>query len=188
MTDPSGSVIDMQSRAAAPALALYVTFPEAGPAAPALLTQLARTLVGVVGQQAPGAKTRSTLVGAAARRRGTLADVGWPVTQRGVGRLVVDSDAREVVLNGHVVAMTFKEFGLLEYLLRSPHRAVTREELLAKVWRRRAWGDGMRTVDVHVRRLREKLGGCLQIVTVRGVGYRCDPTPEVVLVGSGDAD
>jgi len=65
---------------------------------------------------------------------------------------------------------------------------VTRDELLRSVWHKRAWRNDTRTIDVHVRRLREKLGGCPRIVTVRGVGYRCDPTPEVVLVGSGDAD
>jgi DNA-binding response OmpR family regulator len=82
---------------------------------------------------------------------------------------------------------TAKEFSLLEYLLRSARRAAGRHELLRTVWRGSMPADGSRTIDVHVRRLREKLGGCLEAVTVRGVGYRFDPSPDVVLVGSGDA-
>ena len=101
--------------------------------------------------------------------------------------LVVDLDAREVTIDGSPVPLTFKELALLEYLLCAPHRAVSRDELFGNVWRTGAPSEGTRTIDVHVRRLREKLGGCLQIVTVRGVGYRYEPTPEIVLVGSGDA-
>ena len=106
---------------------------------------------------------------------------------RPAATLVVDAGAREVTRRGVVVPLTYKELGLLEHLLRNPHRAVPRDELLREVWRKDVTARTTRTVDVHVRRLREKLGGCLRIVTVRGVGYRWDPTPEVVLVGSGDA-
>ena len=102
-------------------------------------------------------------------------------------QVVLDTDARTLTIDWRDVALTFKEFALLEYLLRSARRAVSREELLETVWHKGASAVGTRTIDVHVRRLREKLGGCLQIVTVRGVGYRCDATPENVLVGSGDA-
>ncbi|MBC7291322.1 MAG: winged helix-turn-helix domain-containing protein [Actinotalea sp.] len=103
-------------------------------------------------------------------------------------RLVLDVDAREVTRGGVVVPLTYKELGLLEHLLRHPHRAVPREELLQEVWHKNVTARTTRTIDVHVRRLREKLGVSLRIVTVRGVGYRWDPTPDVVLVGSGDAD
>ena len=195
-------VADLQSNAPEPGLAIYVTLgPDGGPAARALLAQLARTLVGVVNQRAPGATARSTLtVGGRAlggdvalqSRPPALELAPWPVNKRLQSvpqrQLLVDPDAREVTLSGRVVPMTLKEFGLLEYLLRAPHRAVTRDELLTNVWHKRTLDNGTRTIDVHVRRLREKLGGCLRIVTIRGVGYRCDPTPEVVLVGSGDAD
>jgi hypothetical protein len=102
--------------------------------------------------------------------------------------LVLDADAREVTRGGVVVPMTHKELGLLEHLLRNPHRAVPRDELLQQVWRKNVTARTTRTIDVHVRRLREKLGGSLRIVTVRGVGYRWDPTPDVVLIGSGDAE
>jgi len=207
--------VETQSRPAPElGLALYIGLGTHGGArSPETLIELARAVAALVGELAPGATTRSAL---SLGSRGPHADMvsrirhelatatvvpattRWPVTQRAElilrdaaarrRRVIVDLGAREVTLDGRPVAMTFKEFALLEYLLRSPHRAVTREELLTTVWHKRAWKSGTRTIDVHVRRLREKLGGCLQIVTVRGVGYRCDPTPEVVLVGSGDAD
>jgi hypothetical protein len=111
-----------------------------------------------------------------------------PSGPRPPATVVLDADAREVTRRGVVVPMTHKELGLLEHLLRNPHRAVPRDELLREVWHKNVTARTTRTVDVHVRRLREKLGGSLRIVTVRGVGYRWDPTPDVVLVGSGDAD
>ncbi|MNW56866.1 Response regulator SaeR [compost metagenome] len=64
---------------------------------------------------------------------------------------------------------------------------MTREELLSTVWGADAVRDGSRTIDVHVRRLREKLGLQHVITTVRGLGYRFDPQTHVVLSGSGDA-
>ena len=196
----------LQSRAPSPGLALVVGLdPSAGPAERAALVDLARAIESVVAELAPGASTRSALTlggrgphgAVVARVREQLATVepspflAQPEEEREAParrEVIVDPTAREVTVDGRPVAVTFKEFALLEYLLRSPYRAVTREELLESVWHKRAWRNGTRTIDVHVRRLREKLGGCPQIVTVRGVGYRCDPTPEVVLVGSGDAD
>lgn len=236
---------------AAPAFALHVTVdPAAGPAATALLAEVARRVLAAVEQQ-PLARSRSLLavtptgrlsrtvarVGeelAAVDPPGTLpaaarAEAAWSVPMQpapvrpGVedavpatispvrnpasppallgasavprpraapdgATVVLDADAREVTRGGVVVPMTHKELGLLEHLLRNPHRAVPRDELLAKVWRKNVTARTTRTIDVHVRRLREKLGGSLRIVTVRGVGYRWDPTPDVVLIGSGDAD
>lgn len=200
-------VLSAQSTAFEPGLALYVGMTGTeGPAGRALLVDVAQAVAAVIDQLAPGATTYTamTLGGRGphgdlvARVRDELAPTSG-TTQRIVRggalhsvparrEVIVDALAREVTVDGQRVAFTYKEFALLEYLLRAPHRAVTREELLANVWHRRAWKDGTRTIDVHVRRLREKLGGCPRIVTVRGVGYRCDPTPEVVLVGSGDAD
>lgn len=200
-------VLSAQSTAFEPGLALYVGLSGAeGPAGRALLVDVAHAVAAVIDELAPGATTYSamTLGGRGphgelvTRVRDELAPAGAsaPRTHGAAGLhavpsrrdVIVDAVAREVTVEGRPVPMTYKEFALLEYLLRAPHRAVTREELLAHVWHKRAWKDGTRTIDVHVRRLREKLGGSPQIVTVRGVGYRCDPTPEVVLVGSGDAD
>jgi DNA-binding response OmpR family regulator len=69
--------------------------------------------------------------------------------------------------------LTFREFELLRFLASEPGRVFTREELLREVWGYDFYG-GTRTVDVHVRRLRAKLGPADEhlIETVRGVGYR----------------
>jgi len=206
MTGAPAPVLGVQSAVAEPGLAIYVGLPTvAGAEGRALLGEVARAVAAVVDELAPSATTytavtlggrsaggvvqrvRDQLATASAAREGRGAPALRPVPER--REVIVDALAREVTVNGRVVPFTYKEFALLEYLLRAPHRAVSREEILAEVWHRRApHPDGMRTIDVHVRRLREKLGGCPRIVTVRGVGYRCDPTPEVVLVGSGDAD
>lgn len=191
-----------------PGFALYVGMPTAGVTGRALLAEIAAVVAELVEQRAPGAVVRTALDLGGRGRGGDVvgrlrsafeematgtpptaterAHAAWRVPTGG-HQVVVDVAAREVTIGGHPVPLTYKEFALLEYLLRSPHRAVAREELLASVWRKDESQIGTRTIDVHVRRLREKLGGFLQIVTVRGVGYRCDPAPEIVLVGSGDA-
>lgn len=187
-----------------PGFALYVGIDEAaGLTGRIALAELAQAIGRLVEQLVPDATTRSALalgtrgpqremvdqlaatLSSSPRTPATArAEAVWGTTAAAV---VVDSGARSVTVDGTVVRLTYKEFALLEYLLRARNRAVPREELLCTVWRKGVSKQGTRTIDVHVRRLREKLGGCPQIVTVRGVGYRCDPTPEVVLVGSGDA-
>ncbi|MCU1432111.1 MAG: transcriptional regulator, partial [Actinotalea sp.] len=162
-----------------------------------LLVDLAQAILSLVSERAPHLDVRSALLlgadgpggedVAAPASATERAREAWRTSPADGPGLVVDITAREVVLHGRPMQLTFKEFALLEYLLRSSHRAVSRDELLETVWRGAVPADGSRTIDVHVRRLRDKLGGCLEIVTVRGVGYRCDPTPDVVLVGSGDA-
>lgn len=202
MTGAPAPVLSAQSTAFEPGLALYVGMTGAdGPAGRALLADVAQAVAAIIDELAPGATTYSAMTlggpsdAVVARVRDELAPDALRRARVAPLRtvplrpeVIVDAGAREVTVGGRPVPLTYKEFALLEYLLRAPHRAVTREELLANVWRRRTGRDGSRTIDVHVRRLREKLGGSPQIVTVRGVGYRCDPTPEVVLVGSGDAD
>jgi DNA-binding response OmpR family regulator len=78
----------------------------------------------------------------------------------------------EVYLDGARLELALKEYQLLHFLMRSPGRVFTREQLLAHVWGSDYFG-GTRTVDVHIRRLRAKteLAGDL-LQTVRGVGYR----------------
>ncbi len=89
--------------------------------------------------------------------------------------LDVDPERRSVLVDGEPVNLTFTEFELLTILARNPGRAFTRDELLVRVWGEDFYGDS-RTVDVHVRHLREKLHEDPQkprfIETVRGVGYR----------------
>jgi DNA-binding response OmpR family regulator len=89
-----------------------------------------------------------------------------------VGAMRVDLGARAVDLAGDRVPLSPQEFALLAYLTRFRGRAVSREVLLRDVWGLRSVET--RTVDVHIRKLRQKLGEAVIIDTVRGVGYRLD--------------
>ncbi|SEL85321.1 winged helix-turn-helix domain-containing protein [Streptacidiphilus jiangxiensis] len=104
----------------------------------------------------------------------TPAPVG--VTTPGEG-LSVDLDLRIAHLDGDQLELTYLEFELLAHLTAHPHRVHTRESLVEAVWGYGHIGDG-RTVDVHVARLRRKLGEAYRarIVTVRRVGYKYVPT------------
>ncbi|MBS3939748.1 MAG: response regulator transcription factor [Actinobacteria bacterium] len=99
-----------------------------------------------------------------------------PARAANVGDLVVDEDSYQVRLRGVPLDLTFKEFELLKALASAPNRVFTRDLLLQDVWGYDYYG-GSRTVDVHVRRLRAKLGPEYEsmIVTVRGVGYKLVP-------------
>lgn len=88
-----------------------------------------------------------------------------------VGLLVVDRAAHEVSVDGLRVVLTAKEFSLLAFLAANRGRVFSRETLLARVWGSRYEG-GARTVDIHVRRLRAKLGEALPLETLRGAGYK----------------
>jgi DNA-binding response OmpR family regulator len=96
-----------------------------------------------------------------------------------VGDLVVDALSYQVRLRGRPLDLTFKEFELLRFLAQRPGRVSTRAQLLSEVWGYDFFG-GTRTVDVHVRRLRAKLGPEHEsmIVTVRGVGYKLIPADQ----------
>jgi DNA-binding response OmpR family regulator len=95
------------------------------------------------------------------------------------GNLVIDPVAYTAKLHGHLLDLTYKEFELLRYLAAHPGRVFTRTQLLQEVWGYDYYG-GTRTVDVHVRRLRAKLGpeNDALIGTVRNVGYRFDAPRE----------
>lgn len=90
-----------------------------------------------------------------------------------LGQLSIDVDTYRVALAGRPLDLTYKEFELLRYLASHPDRVFTRPALLREVWGFDFYG-GTRTVDVHVRRLRAKLGPEHEhlVETVRGVGYR----------------
>ncbi len=97
------------------------------------------------------------------------------------GGVIVDISRKRVLLDGEPAALTYKEFELLQYLVLREGRTIERAELIASLW-----GDGdddipnERTIDVHVRRLRSKLGDFEEIVrTVRGAGYRFDRHADV---------
>ncbi|HXF42741.1 MAG TPA: response regulator transcription factor [Pyrinomonadaceae bacterium] len=86
--------------------------------------------------------------------------------------LTVDFADMRVVCEGKNVKLTRKEFALLEYLIRNLGRVATRQQLLDNVWGYSYFGD-TRTLDVHIRRLRQKMGNCGNCIeTVVGVGYR----------------
>ena len=90
--------------------------------------------------------------------------------------LIIDRQSRESRIGSARIELTFREFELLDFLASNPGRVFTREQLLRRVWRRDP-AEGTRTVDVHIHRLRGKLGArygqCL--VTVRRVGYEFAP-------------
>ena len=90
-----------------------------------------------------------------------------------VGRLKIEKSVREVYFGGNPVRLTLKEFELLWYLAQNRNRVVTREELLDHVWGYEYAGE-TRTLDMHIRTLRQKLGeeGASYVMTIRGVGYR----------------
>jgi len=86
--------------------------------------------------------------------------------------LLIEFDDIRVVCDGQKVKLTNKEFSLLSTLAKSADRVITRQQLLDNVWGYSYYGDA-RTLDVHIRRLRQKLGRCGQCIeTVVGVGYR----------------
>jgi DNA-binding winged helix-turn-helix (wHTH) protein len=88
-----------------------------------------------------------------------------------VAGIVVDKAGHEVYVDGKPVQLTAKEFALLAYLCERRGKVLSREHLLARVWGNRYEG-GPRTVDIHVRRLRAKLGSALPLETLRGSGYK----------------
>ena len=90
-----------------------------------------------------------------------------------LGELTIDEATYTARLRGHPIGLTYKEFELLKYLVRHAGRVFTRRQLLQEVWGYDFFG-GTRTVDVHVRRLRAKLGTEHEslIGTVRNVGYK----------------
>ena len=90
--------------------------------------------------------------------------------------LTIDNDAHRVLADGKEVALTPKEYELLYYLAKTPDKVFEREQLLKEVWHYEFFGD-LRTVDTHIKRLREKLNkvsedAARMIVTVWGVGYK----------------
>jgi len=89
------------------------------------------------------------------------------------GDVSIDESTYTARLKGEVLDLTFKEFELLKYLAQHPGRVFTRAQLLQEIWGYDYFG-GTRTVDVHIRRLRSKLGPEFEAIigTVRNVGYR----------------
>ena len=108
------------------------------------------------------------------RRAGQTAQQGRAATRLERGVIAIDTAERAAWRDGHSVELTAKEFDLIELLMRNPGRVYSRENLLNVVWGYEYIGE-LRTVDVHIRRLREKLepdpGNPEYILTKWGVGY-----------------
>jgi DNA-binding response OmpR family regulator len=90
-----------------------------------------------------------------------------------VSGVTVDFRTREVFAAGQSIPFTTREFELLAYFIQNRRVALSRRQLLDGVWGPDWYGDD-RTVDVHVRQLRKKLGNSFPLVTVWGIGYRMD--------------
>ena len=89
-----------------------------------------------------------------------------------LGTIHVDIGKHEVTVDGRPVTLTFKEFELLHYLMQNPGLVLSREKIMAAVWGFDFEGES-RTVDMHIKTLRQKLGAGGSIIkTVRGVGYK----------------
>jgi len=96
-----------------------------------------------------------------------------PGNQLDLGGLIIDRERYIVLLDGEEISLPKKEFELLQLLASKPNKVFTRDEIFSKVW-----GDnvivGDRTIDVHIRKIREKLG-VNNIKTIKGVGYKFEP-------------
>ena len=94
------------------------------------------------------------------------------VKQLIVGDLIMDIERHHVLVKGEELVLTLKEFEVLHSLMKKPGRVFTREQLLSDIWGYDFTGE-TRTVDVHIRTLRVKMGASGALIeTVRGVGYR----------------
>lgn len=180
--------------------ALYVGLDELkaatnGVSLPLLVDALRRTLA----ELAPDAETHATVAlapqgtggrdldvvrlalqepGAIARSKASAAE-----EEQKAGGVVVDISRKRVLIDGESAAFTYKEFELLQYLVLREGSTIERSELVGALWQTSdEEAPGERTIDVHVRRLRAKLGRYEDIVrTVRGVGYRFDRHADVVI-------
>ncbi|GAA3029055.1 winged helix-turn-helix domain-containing protein [Microbacterium dextranolyticum] len=181
--------------------ALYVGIDEAKAAADGVsLSTLVEALRRTLGELAPHAETYATVALAPTAAGGRDVDVvrlalhepsavartktTEPDEDHVPGGVTIDISRRRVHIDGESAALTFKEFELLQYLVLREGRTIERTELVSSLWSH-ADGDevpGERTIDVHVRRLRAKLGRYEDIVrTVRGIGYRFDRHADVVI-------
>ncbi|MDF2580339.1 MULTISPECIES: winged helix-turn-helix domain-containing protein [Microbacterium] len=101
--------------------------------------------------------------------------------------ITIDESSYSAKVHGRPLDLTYKEFQLLHFFATHPSRVFTREQLLSEVWGYDYFG-GTRTVDVHVRRLRAKLGDLEQLIgTVRNVGYRFNVYEDEPVPAGGDS-
>ena len=108
-----------------------------------------------------------------ARVRAQLRRYEQPVSNKiSLGSISINTDTREVFVNGEEVKLTFKEYELLVFLVENGNKVVSRDELLNKIWGYEYTGE-TRTIDIHIKTLRQKLGTAGDYIkTIRGMGYR----------------
>jgi len=180
--------------------ALYVGIDEAAAAENGIdLSQIVTALKNLASSMAPGAETYAAVALAPVGSGGRSVDVVRLALQepsavarhrtsdddeKDLAGVVVDVSRKRVVIDDEVAPLTFKEFELLQYLVTHKGQTISRAEIIRSLWR----ADDVdipndRTIDVHVRRLRSKLGRFEDIVrTVRGEGYRFDVHPDVTIL------
>ncbi|MFT4050685.1 MAG: winged helix-turn-helix domain-containing protein [Microbacterium sp.] len=181
--------------------ALYVGLDEVKAAADGVsLSTLVSALRQTLAELAPNAETYATVALAPTHAGGRDVDVvrlalhepsavartkaDEPDEDHIPGGVTIDISRRRVHIDGETAALTFKEFELLQYLVLREGRTIERTELVSSLWSHADDDEvpGERTIDVHVRRLRSKLGRYEDIVrTVRGIGYRFDRHADVVI-------
>lgn len=201
-TPPPPRLRSVPDGAEARGFVLYVGLDEAKAAAAGIdLGRLVLELKRLTTDLAPGSETHAAVALAPAGAGGRDVDVvrlalqdpsalaryrrtdAEPTPTVVVG-VVIDISRKRVLLDGDTAPLTYKEFELLQYLVLREGRTIDRTELISSLWAEGAEGDddvpNERTIDVHVRRLRSKLGGYEDIVrTVRGAGYRFDRHADV---------
>jgi DNA-binding response OmpR family regulator len=189
------SVATHDDRVEARGFALYVGLDEVGAAqAGVSLQQLVAALRRTAEELVPGIRTHATLAIAPRGAGGRDLDVTRvalhdpPVQRIASPRqarhgVVIDFGRQHVLVDGEEVSLTYKEFRLLGHLVEHAGETVHRHDLLAELWDPDQEGTpGERTIDVHVRRLRAKLGDFQDIIrTVRGIGYRFDRRTDVIV-------
>ncbi len=198
LSAPSAPVSTLPPGTAPRGFALYVGIDEAKAVADGVsLSTIVDALRRTLGELAPHAETYATVALAPLGAGGRDVDVvrlalhepsavarskQEPEEDRAPGGVTVDISRRRVHVDGEAAALTFKEFELLQYLVLREGRTIERTELVESLWSHSGDDEapGERTIDVHVRRLRAKLGRYEDIVrTVRGIGYRFDRHADV---------
>ena len=185
--------------------ALYVGLDEATAAERGLdLGKVVEALKKLTNELVPGTETYAAVALAPASSRGRQVDLVLLALQEpsavakekpeddfepsdGDGGVVVDISRKRVLIDYQAAPLTFKEFELLQFLVVHKGETISREEIIKALWREDDLDiPNERTIDVHVRRLRSKLGRFEDIVrTVRGVGYRYDTHADVTVMHAG---
>lgn len=181
--------------------ALYVGLDEASAAAHGTdLSKVVEALKKTVAELAPSAETYAAVALAPLAAPGRGVDLvrlalqepsavakfteAEPEPEDGDGGVVIDISRKRVLIDYQAAPLTYKEFELLQYLVLHRGRTVSREEIIQALWHEGELDvPNDRTIDVHVRRLRSKLGRFEDIIrTARGVGYRYDVHADVTIL------